>query len=123
MDAAIEPRTERIVRVWLWSASVVFLGAPILLPVLGARPSRAMFLLPMVNCVAVWIFVFFGARRTLAAGMRLRLDALAGRSPEDLSTEIRGLRAAIWSLLPLLLWPWLLIPLTWVLLVLTRSAV
>jgi hypothetical protein len=121
VDWAIEPRIARIARVWLWGATVALPAAAILLPFVGFQWSRPIFLLPMLNCVVIWAVVLFGARRTISTGMKLSLEILAGRSNE-MSTEVRDLRAAAWSLFPLLLWPWVLIPFTWVFAILARSA-
>jgi len=122
MASAMEPRVERIARVWLWSSTLVFPSAAILLSFADVAPPRAIFLLPMANCGAIWALVFFGARRNFFALTKLRLEILAGRSSDEVSSGIRDLRAAAWSLFPLLLWPWLLILVTWALLILNRSA-
>ena len=123
MDAAINPRAENVARIWLWTATVVCPAAPILVPLLGAHSLRPIALLPMVNCVAVWAFLFFQARQAIAESMRLRLKILAGRSNGDISSEVRRLRAAVRPLYMLIFWPWLLIPLTWAVLVFTKPAV
>jgi hypothetical protein len=77
----------------------------------------------MVNCAAVWAFLFFQARQAISESMRLRLKILAGRSNGDISSEVRRLRAAVRPLYVLFIWPWLLIPLTWAVLVVTKPAV
>jgi len=123
MAAVIEPKAERFARVWLWSTTLALPLAAVCLALSSFSPSRAIFLLPMLNCAAIWALVLFGARRTIAAGTKLRLELVAGRSREEASSEIRELQSAAWSLLPLLLWPLLLIPITWIPLILGRSAV
>jgi hypothetical protein len=114
MDKAIDPRAERAARRWLWAATAVFPLTPLLLPSLGSDSVRSIALLPMANCFAVWVFLSFKLRRTLSKSMAVRLDILAGRADGDTAEAVREIKASLRPVYVLFLWPWLLIPLTWV---------
>ena len=112
----------RSVRRWLWTATAVCLLAPLLLLFLGSDWTRPIALLPMANCLIVWIVLFFGLRQPLRE-LTVTKYLYAARSLDD-STRDRAneIRASLRPSYVLFTWPWLLIPASWVVLVAVKSA-
>lgn len=122
MKSAIDSRVERALRRWLWAATALCVLAAALLPLLGSDWVRPVALLPMANCLAVWAFLSFRLRGTIAAVNALRLTLLAGRSGAATDEAARELKAGLRPVYLLFLWPWLLILLTWGVVVVMKPA-
>lgn len=115
--AGIDSGVLRWVRRWLWAATAACLIAPLLLPHLGEGWMRPIAMLPMANCLVVWIVLLFALRRPLGE-LSVAKYLHASRSLDDsTASHARETSASLRPSYALFLWPFLLIPLSWIVLV------
>ena len=111
----------RSLRRWLWAATAACLLAPLLLFPLGDGWTRPVAMFPIANCLLVWMILLFGLRqplRELAVAKYLYATRSIDGSTMARANEIRlGLRPSY----VLFLWPFLLIFLSWIVLVAVKA--
>lgn len=142
MHKAIEPEFQRSVSRCLWLATGACLLAPLLLtPILGRDALRFIVLLPMANCALFWAVLFVQSwpwrptgldeysayiksqhpdvwRRLhpwgdYSFGSSSTVAFIAGRYDDGSDEQLNFIKAGLKRLNYLLMWPFLLIPATW----------
>jgi len=75
----------------------------------------------MANCAAVWATLLLNLRTTISRHMLLRYEIISGRSDCNTDDPVREIGASLRPLYVLFLWPFLLTPLSWAVLVVVMS--
>jgi len=141
MHKAIEPEFQKSVRRWLRLATALCVLAPLLTPVFGQEGFSFIMLLPVANCMVFWAILFVQSWPWRPTGLDeyssyikeryphiwkklhpwgdysynsfTAFSFIAGRYDDGTDDELNFIKYGLKHLNVLLIWPFVLIPTTW----------